>query len=278
MATITGMQPQNFSPHNGFAAAVRPVAASTITTDTNGLEAGDVQIPTEDGVIPGYRAMPAGGKSLPAVLVIHEIFGVHEHIRDVCRRFAKLGYMAIAPDLFARHGDVSKIEDIQEIISKVVSKVPDEQVMSDLDAAVAWAESTGKADVSRLGVTGFCWGGRIVWLYAAHSGKIKAGGAWYGQLVGQRALKALDLAAQLKAPVLGLYGGKDHGIPMEHVHKMQEALVEEGQDSAGKDSSIMVFPEAGHAFFADYRPSYREADAQDAWGHLLGWFRKHGVA
>jgi carboxymethylenebutenolidase len=181
--------------------------------------------------------------------------------------------MAIAPDLFAHQGDVSKIADIQEIISKVVSKVPSEQVMSDLDATVAWAESTGKADISRLGMTGFCWGGRIVWLYAAHSDQLKAGGAWYGQLVGQWRLKALDAAAKLKAPVLGLYGGQDHGIPMEDVHKMQEALVE-----AGKDSSIMVFPEAGHAFFADYRPSYREADARDAWGHLLAWFRKHGVA
>ncbi len=267
------MQLQKFSPHNGFASAVLPVSASTITTDTNGLEAGDIQIPTNDGVIPGYRAMPAGGKSLPVVLVIHEIFGVHEHIRDVCRRFAKLGYMAIAPDLFAHQGDVSKIADIQEIISKIVSKVPSEQVMSDLDATVVWAESTGKADISRLGMTGFCWGGRIVWLYAAHSDKLKAGGAWYGQLVGQWRLKALDVAAKLKAPVLGLYGGRDHGIPMEDVHKMQEALVE-----AGKDSSIMVFPEAGHAFFADYRPSYREADARDAWDHLLAWFRKHGVA
>ena len=270
---MTGMQPQNLNPHNGFAMAVLPISASTITTEANDLDAGAIEIPTNDGVIPGYRAMPKGGKSLPLVLVIQEIFGVHEHIRDVCRRFAKLGYMAIAPELFARQGDVSKIQDIQEIVGKIVSKVPDEQVMSDLDASVAWADSTGKADVSRLAITGFCWGGRTVWLYAAHSDRLKAGGAWYGQLVGQRPLKALDVAAQIKAPVLGLYGGKDHGIPMEHVHKMQEALSE-----AEKDSLIMVFPEAGHAFFADYRPSYRESDAQDAWGHLLAWFRKHGVA
>jgi carboxymethylenebutenolidase len=235
----------------------------------SGMQSGDIDIPTSDGAIPGYRAMPDAGEPFPVVLIVQEIFGVNEHMRDVCRRFAKLGYMAIAPELFFRQGDVSKMQDHQEIFSKVVSKVPDEQVMSDLDAAVAWAASTGSADTSCLGIVGFCWGGRAVWLYAAHSGRLKAGGAFYGQLLG----KAIDTAPELKAPVLGFYGGKDKSIPIEHVHQMQQALLQ-----AGKDSSIMVYPDAGHAFFADYRASYREPDAKDAWGHLLEWFRTHGVA
>lgn len=237
------------------------------------MQSGDIDIPTIDRAIPGYRAMPDAGEPFPVVLVLQEIFGVNEHMRDVCRRFAKLGYMAIAPELFVRQGDVSKMQDHQEIISKVVSKVPDEQVMSDLDAAVAWAASTGSADTSRLGIVGFCWGGRAVWLYAAHSAKLKAGAAFYGQLLGPYPRKALDAAPGLKAPVLGFYGGKDKGIPIEHVHQMQQALLQ-----AGNDSNIIVYPDAGHGFFADYRASYREPDAKDAWGHLLEWFRTHGVA
>jgi carboxymethylenebutenolidase len=263
--------------HTGFAAAVLPISAATIATDTGGLDAGEVQIPAGDTRIPGYRAMPASGKTFPVVLVIQEIFGVHEHIKDVCRRFAKLGYMAIAPEMYARQGDVSGMTDIQEIIEKVVSKVPDPQVMSDLDATVAYAESTGKGDTSRLGITGFCWGGRTVWLYAAHSSKLKAGGAWYGQLIGlqneYRTRTALDVAPDLKAPVIGFYGGKDHGIPLDQVERMQRTLRD-----AGEESEIIVYPDAGHGFFADYRPGYDESAAQDAWANLLEWFRKHGVA
>jgi carboxymethylenebutenolidase len=261
----------------GFAAAVCPITAETITTDTNGLSAGEVKIPTGDGEMPGYRAMPDKGGPFPVVLVVEEIFGVHEHIKDLCRRLAKAGYYAVAPELFARQGDVSKLENPQEIITKVVGKVPDSQVMSDLDAATAWAQKSGKGDTSRLGITGFCWGGRVVWLYAAHSSKLKAGAAWYGQIKGQvneqRPKTVLELAGEMKAPVLGLYGGKDQGIPVEQVEQMREAL-----KAAHKPSEIVIYPDAPHGFNADYRPSYRESDAKDAWAKMLAWFKKYGVA
>jgi carboxymethylenebutenolidase len=262
----------------GFAAAVRPVAAETvITTDTSGLEAGEVKIPVTGGEIPGYRAMPAKAAKRPVVLVVQEIFGVHEHIRDVCRRFAKLGYFAVAPELYARQGDVSSMTDMQEIVSKVVSKVPDAQVMSDLDATVAWAAKTGAADTAKLGITGFCWGGRIVWLYAAHSPKLRAGVAWYGRLASAatelQPRQPLDVVRDLRAPVLGLYGGADQGIPLADVEKMRSALA-----AAGKPSEIVVYPDAPHGFHADYRPSYRPDDAKDGWNRLRAWFEKHGVA
>ena len=261
----------------GFALAALPVAAQTINTDTDGLTAGEVKIPVSDGKVPGYRAMPAKGKGFPTVLVVQEIFGVHEHIKDICRRFAKLGYFAVATELFARQGDVSKIKNIQDVVSKVVSKVPDAQVMSDLDATVEWAGTSGKADVSRLGITGFCWGGRVVWLYAAHSDKLKAGVAWYGQIMGQpnklRPKTVLELAPEMKAPVLGLYGAQDQGILVSQVDQMRAAL-----KAAGKTAELIVYPDAGHAFFADYRPSYREADAKDGWNRLQTWFKKYGVA
>jgi carboxymethylenebutenolidase len=260
----------------GFALAVQPVSAQTVTTDANGLDAGEVKIPVKDGEIPAYRAMPAKGNHFPVALVVQEIFGVHEHIKDICRRFAKLGYMAIAPELYARQGDVSKISDINEIISKVVSKVPDDQVMSDLDATVAWAAKTGKADASRLGVTGFCWGGRIVWLYSAHSRQVKAGVAWYGRLVGTadplHPKNPIDFAGSLHAPVLGLYGGKDTGIPLDTVETMRAAL-----KAANNPSEIVVYPEAPHGFNADYRPSYRKDAADDGWKRLQDWFKKHGA-
>jgi carboxymethylenebutenolidase len=261
----------------GFAAAVRPVTAQTVvSTDSDGLIAGEVKIPAGGGEIPAYRAMPSSGKSFPVVLVVQEIFGVHEHIRDVCRRFAKLGHLAVAPELFARQGDVSKIGDPQEIVSTVVSKVPDAQVMSDLDATVAWAAKTG-GDVGALGITGFCWGGRIVWLYAAHSPKPKAGVAWYGRLVGPttelQPKNPIDVVRDLKAPVLGLYGGADQGIPPASIEQMRAAL-----KTAGKPSEIVVYPDAPHGFFADYRPSYRPEAAKDGWTRLLEWFRKHGAA
>ena len=261
----------------GFALAVQPVSAETITTDTRGLEAGEVKIPVPDGAIPAYRAMPATGGPFPVVLVVQEIFGVHEHIKDVCRRFAKLGYLAIAPELYARQGDVSKITDFKEIISRVVSKVPDAQVLSDLDAAVAYAQKTGKADTARLGITGFCWGGRIVWLYAAHNPNLKAGVAWYGRLVGQpdelHPKHPIDVVGELKAPVLGLYGGADTGIPAESVAAMRAALKD-----AHKTAEIVVYPDTPHAFFADYRPSYRPEQAHDGWKRLREWFKKAGVA
>jgi len=261
----------------GFALAVQPIHAQTqITTDTNGLIAGEVKIPVKDGEIPGYRAMPAKGKNFPVALVVQEIFGVHEHIKDICRRFAKAGYLAIAPEMYARQGDVSKLTNINEIIQKVVSKVPDAQVMSDLDATVAWAKKNS-GNTAKLGITGFCWGGRIVWLYAAHNPNLKAGVAWYGRLVGTtedlHPKNPIDLARDLKAPVLGLYGGKDSGIPLDTVEQMKKALKD-----AGKPSEIIVYPEAQHGFHADYRPSYNKEAAQDGWAKLLAWFKKNGAA
>lgn len=261
----------------GFAMAVQPVSAETITTDSAGLEAGEVKIPVKDGAIPAYRAMPGKGGPFPVVLVVQEIFGVHEHIKDICRRFAKLGYLAIAPELYARQGDVSKQTDIQEIIKTVVSKVPDEQVMSDLDAAVEFVKKSGKGDTAKLGVTGFCWGGRITWLYTAHNKGVKAGVAWYGRLVGDKdplhPKHPTDIAAELNAPVLGLYGGADMGIPVSTVETMREAL-----KKANKKSEIIVYPDTPHGFYADYRPSYRKDKADDAWKKALEWFKKHGVA
>lgn len=263
----------------GFALAVQPIAAqTTITTDTKGLVAGEVKIPTSDGEMPAYRAMPDHGKAFPTVLVVQEIFGVHEHIKDICRRFAKLGYMAIAPELYARQGDVSKIEKLEDIITKVVSKVPDKQVMSDLDAALAWADKSG-GNSGKAAITGFCWGGRIVWLYAAHNPKIKAGAAWYGRLVNSGKSSELqpqfpiDIASTLKVPVIGFYGGADQGIPQETIEQMREAL-----KKGSSNSEIIVYAKAPHGFHADYRPSYRKEDAQDAWQHLQEWFKKHGVA
>jgi carboxymethylenebutenolidase len=260
----------------GFAAAVEPVTAQTLTTDTTGLDAGEVKIPTADGEIPAYRAMPTAKGPHAVVLVVQEIFGVHEHIKDVCRRFAKQGYCAIAPELYARQGDVSKYTDYRDIMSNVVSKVPDAQVMADLDATVRWAGGHG-GDAKRVAVTGFCWGGRIVWLYAAHSNDLKAGVAWYGRIDGTRnelqPKYPIDVAAKLKAPVLGLYGGKDDGIPMADVEKMQAALA-----GAKSPSKIVVFPDAPHGFNADYRPSYRPETAKEAWQQCLAWFKSHGVA
>ena len=260
----------------GFALAVRPVWAETIVTDSTGLTAGEVMIPTSDGSIPAYRAMPSQGRSFPVVLVVQEVFGVHEHIKDVCRRFAKLGYLAVAPELYARQGDVSKLSEIDEI-RKVVAKVSDGQVMADLDATVAWVKTSGEGNIEKLGVTGFCWGGRIVWLYAAHSTQLKAGVAWYGRLVGKASelqpKHPIDVAASLKAPVLGLYGGNDQGIPLDTVEQMQQAL-----KAADSPSRIIVYPDTPHAFHADYRPSYRKEQAQDGWNRLQAWFKQYGVA
>jgi carboxymethylenebutenolidase len=261
----------------GFAAAAGPVAADTVvTTDTTGITAGEVKIPTGDGEIPAYRALPEMAGRYPVVLVVQEIFGVHEHIKDLCRRFAKQGYLAIAPELYARQGDPSKYQDWKQLFAEVVNKVPDAQVMSDLDAAVAWAAKSGAGDPARVAVTGFCWGGRITWLYAAHSKTLKAGVAWYGRLDGQRTelqpQYPIDVAKQLHAPVLGLYGGKDQGIPLADVDAMKAALA-----AAKSPSEIVVYPDAGHGFLADYRPSYDAHAAADGWTRCVAWFRAHGV-
>lgn len=260
----------------GFAMAVSPAGAQTITTDSTGLTAGEVQIPVAGGQIPGYRAMPARGGNFPIVLVVQEIFGVHEHIKDVCRRFAKAGYCAVAPELFARQGDVSKITDVQQIINTVVSKVPDAQVMSDLDAAVMWAGRSSRGNAQRVAITGFCWGGRIVWMYAALSGNVKAGAAFYGRLEGDSNTMTpknpIDYAGGLRAPVIGFYGGKDTGIPQSSVTKMKTSL-----SVVDSKSEINVYPNAEHGFHADYRPSYNKEAAQDAWAKLLVWFKKNGA-
>ena len=260
----------------GFAWAVQPIAAQTrIITDTKGLDAGEVKVPVKDGEIPAYQARPSGKRDCPVVLVVQEIFGVHEHIKDICRRLAKAGYLAVAPELYARQGDVSKIEDINAIIP-IVLEVPDAQVMSDLDAAAAWASTHG-GDESKLAVTGFCWGGRIVWLYAAHNPRLKAAASWYGQLEGKtaqiRPKQPLDLVGDLKAPVLGLYGGADAGNPETRIERMRAAM-----KAAGKSGEIHVYPEAPHGFLADYRPTYRKEAADDAWRRMIDWFRKNGVA
>ena len=259
----------------GFALAVQPIQAqSVITTDNNGLVVGEVKIPVKGGEIPAYRAMPVKGKLFPTVLVVQEIFGVHEHIKDICRRLGKLGYLAVAPELYSRQGDVSKMQ-MNDILQKVVSTVPDGQVLSDLDATLAWAKkNNGSPD--KLAVTGFCWGGRIVWLYAAANPKLKAGVAWYGHLVGSanelRPKNPVDVVKDLKVPVLGLYGGADQGIPADTVAQMQNALKE-----ANNPSQIMVYPDTPHGFNADYRPSYRKEQAQDAWKRMLEWFKTNGV-
>ena len=260
----------------GFAQSVLPVSAAVIATPADGLDVAEVKIPVADGTIPGYRARPAGGKAEAVVIVTQEIFGVHEHIKDLCRRLAKAGYYAIAPALYARQGDPAAAPDIDTLVKEIVSKVPDAQVMSDLDATGAFA-LTELADTSKLAITGFCWGGRIVWLYAAHNPALKAGAAWYGKLTGKtdelRPKNPIDLVPEFKAPVLGLYGGKDEGIPLESVEEMRAALV-----AAHSPSKIEVYADAPHGFNADYRPSYVEADAKDAWAKMLAWFAANGAA
>jgi len=264
---------------SGFAAAVLPVTAQTIKTDTNGLLAGEVTIPVGDFKMPAYRAAPAGKANAPVILVVSEIFGVHEHIADVARRFAKAGYFAVAPELFVRQGDAGSYGEISKLIAEVVSKVPDAQVMGDLDAATVWAKGQG-ADTSKLGVTGFCWGGRITWLFDAHSPGVKAGVAWYGRLVGANnqltPTNPIDLTGKLNGPVLGLYGGADQGIPQDTVEKMKAALA--SGDASAKKSEFVVYPDAPHAFHADYRPSYRKEAAEDGWKRCLAWFKANGVA
>jgi carboxymethylenebutenolidase len=266
----------------GIALAAGPVQAQhQVMTNSEGLVAGPVWISTADGKpMPGYRAMPANGNGLGTILVVQEVFGVHAYIADICRRFAKAGYYAIAPELYFRQGDPRYYTDIPSLLKEVVSKVPDEQVMKDLDSSVAFAKGEGKADTAKLGITGFCWGGRIVWLYDAYNPAVKAGVAWYGRVVGDGAPMTpkhpLDVVDQLHGPVQGLYGGADTGIPNDTVEKMREALKKSSNPAALK-STIKTYPDTPHGFNADYRPSYRKEQAEDGWKLALAWFKANGV-
>jgi carboxymethylenebutenolidase len=263
----------------GYAAAAGAAVAQTaIRTPSDGLTVGEVSYDVGGFKVPAYRAAPAGRTGLPVVLVVHEIFGVHEYIADVARRFAKAGYLAIAPELFARQGDPNSFGEIARIQSEIVAKTPDAQVMADLDGALKWAAANG-GDAGKAAVTGFCWGGRITWLYAAHA-PVKAGVAWYGRLVGSAGVNSprhpVDVAAELKGPVLGLYGAADAGIPLDTVDKMKAALA--AGSPAARSSQFVVYPDAPHAFHADYRPSFRQGPAEDGWQRAVAWFRANGVA
>ncbi|WP_428944438.1 dienelactone hydrolase family protein [Pantoea sp. FN060301] len=261
---------------NGFAPAVSPAASTTITTDSDAIVSGETSIPTQGENMPAFQAKPRDASGpLPIVLVVQEIFGVHEHIRDICRRLAMEGYLAVAPELYFRQGDPSDYNDIPTLFNELVSKVPDTQVLADLDHVANWASRNG-GDMRTMAITGFCWGGRITWLYAAHNPQLRAGVAWYGKLVGEKTMKQqkqpVDVAVDLNAPVLGLYGAQDDSIPQESVETMRQAL-----RAANAKSEIVVYPDAGHAFNADYRPSYHEASAKDGWQRMLAWFRENGV-
>jgi carboxymethylenebutenolidase len=260
----------------GFALSVQPVVAQTmIRTDTQGLTAGDIKIPTADGSIPGYFARPATGTNLPIVLVAPEIWGAHEHIKDVARRLAKAGYLAVVPEVYARQGDPQKLANIQDVL-KLANTKPDAEMMADFDAALAWAVKEGRGDPKRVAITGFCRGGRTTWMYSAHNPSLKAGVAWYGPVVGSSTAltprNPIDIAPDLTVPVLGLYGGADQGIPNDTVDRMYAAL-----KSRNKPSEIIIYEGTPHAFNADYRPSYRKETAEDAWKRMLAWFKKHGV-
>ena len=267
----------------GFAASVAPTGdllAQVITTSADGLKTGDVRIPVADGqLLPAYFAAPATREGAPVILVVQEIFGVHEHIRDICRRFAREGWFAVAPELFFRAGDPSKAESAAQVMQTIVPKVSDAVVMTDLDASLAFARANG-ADRNRVGITGFCWGGRITWLYAAHNPAVRAGVAWYGRLTGDATATTpqhpYDVAGRLNGPVLGLYGGADAGIPVATVDEMKKRLA--AGSASARVSDFVVYPEAPHAFHADYRPSYRKETAADGWKRALDWFRRHGLA
>jgi carboxymethylenebutenolidase len=256
-----------------FASAASPTHDNAIHTDSSGLLAGEIAVPTPTGTMPAYRAAPAMRGPHPIVIVVPEIFGLHEHIRDVARRLAKIGYFAVAPDVFFRHGDPSRQASIDDIRTHIISKMRDEQVLIDLDASLEWARQHG-GDASRLLATGFCWGGRITWLYAAHQPRLRAAVAWYGRLTGPKGAHQprhpLDIAGSLRAPVLGLYGGQDESIPLEQVEQMRSALRE-----ARSASQVLVYPDAGHAVYADYRPSYRREAAEDGWQRMQAWFHQH---
>ncbi|MBV4369094.1 dienelactone hydrolase family protein [Erwinia phyllosphaerae] len=260
----------------GFAPAVSPAAATTIVTDSVDIISGETSIPTQGENMPAFHAKPRNASGpLPVILVVQEIFGVHEHIRDICRRLATEGYLAVAPELYFRQGDPNDYNDIPTLFTELVSKVPDTQVLADLDHVANWASRHG-GDMRNMGITGFCWGGRITWLYAAHNPQLKAGVAWYGKLVGDKTMQQqkhpVDIATELNAPVLGLYGGLDESIPQESIETMRQSL-----RAANSTAEIIVYPDAGHAFNADYRPSYHEESAKDGWQRMLAWFRQHEV-
>lgn len=260
---------------SGFTLATQRAEAQAIQTDTAGIDAGETQIPVKDGNLPAYYARPATSTGFPVVLVNEEIFGVHEYIKDTCRRLAKLGYMAVAPELYARIADLSKMTDIPQIVSGVISKKPDDEMFSDLDATLDWA-AKNKGSATAIAETGFCRGGRNTWLYATHNANLKAAVAWYGPIKGATSeiqpQVVLDVADKLKCPLLGLYGEKDTGIAVPDV-KEAEAKAR----AAGKTVEIVVYPDAPHGFHADYRPSYRQADAEDGWKRMLDWFKRYGV-
>jgi len=262
--------------NNGFAPAVSPTASTTIITSNDDILSGETSIPTQGENMPAFHAKPRNASGpLPVILVVQEIFGVHEHIRDICRRLAVEGYMAVAPELYFRQGNPADYNDISTLLNELVSTVPDTQVLADLDHVANWASRHG-GDMRNMAITGFCWGGRITWLYVAHNPQLKAGVAWYGKLVGDKTMQQqkhpVDIAVELAAPVLGLYGGKDNSIPQDTVETMRQAL-----RAANSKSEIVVYPDAGHAFNADYRPSYHEASAKDGWQRMLAWFKQHGV-
>ena len=260
----------------GFTLATECVHAQAIHTDSAGLVTGEMQVPVADGQLPGYFARPEGAGPFPVVQVIEEIFGIHEYIRDTCRRLAKLGYLAVTAELYAREGDLSKMTDINTIVSTVISKAPDATLMTDLDSIADWAFAHG-GDPARLGVVGFCRGGRAVWLYDAHSPRLKAAVAFYGPVNdGRSAIQphtATDLATDLHAPLLGLYGAKDPGIAPADV----QAAAAKAR-AAGKTVDIVIYPDAGHGFHADYRPTYVRDAAEDGWSRMQAWFKRYGVA
>lgn len=258
----------------GFAVSAEPVLAQAIKTPMDGLEGGDIKI----GDMPAYYAVPKEGGARPVVLVVAEVFGLHEHIKDVTRRLAKEGYFAIANEPYYRIGELWKLDDIKQVIEGA-NKLPDDQMYSDLDATLAWAAKSDRAAAAKLGITGFCRGGRTVWMYSAHQPKVKAGVAWYGGLSPAQPVitqTPADVVAHLKAPVLGLYGGADQGIPQDQVDKLKAAL--QAGDKQAKESQIHVYEGMPHGFNADYRPSYRKEAAEDGWKRMLAWFKQHGVA
>jgi carboxymethylenebutenolidase len=259
----------------GFTLATQVVHAQAVHTDATGLDAGEVQIPVKDGKLPGYYARPAKGTNFPVILVNEEVFGVNEYLQDVCRRFARLGYMAVAPEIYARIGDLSKAAD-SAAVSAITSKKADAELMTDLDSTLAWA-TRNKGDARRIGEIGFCLGGRSVWLYAAHNPRLKAAVAFYGVLAGNKSdvkpQTAMDVVGQIKCPLLGLYGGKDSVISVDQVHQAEAKA-----KTARKRVEIVIYPDSGHAFFSDYRPNYVPADAADAWKRTIAWFKKYGVA
>jgi carboxymethylenebutenolidase len=259
---------------SGYAVAAFSAEAEPIHTDDKGLVTETVEIPSADRKIPGFLARPEGRGKHPVVLVNSEVFGVHEWVKDVCRRLAKAGYVALAPDLFVRAGDPSKTTDMK-VVMDIVKATPEAQVTSDTAASLKYLAAQSYTDMKRLGVTGFCWGGGATWLCCERFPEFKAGVAWYGPLRAGPYPRTppLDLAKDLKAPVLGLYGGQDKGIPQADIDAMREAV-----KAAGKQAEIIVYPDAQHGFLADYRPSYNAEASADAWKRMLAFFKAHGVA